>query len=150
MGSAGATALNAAVESSVVSLSWHYLPVILSSSLIMLGWALIINNLGRRRYPVYWWAPGPTFVRDPIEESNAEVVAMEEGEVKREDLEEGALRQERTSESDDETVNGESSEAGAPESNRQSPTIRRPASFQSALGRYPGEYLDYRTSREHR
>jgi hypothetical protein len=20
----------------------------------MLGWALIINNLGRRRYPVYW------------------------------------------------------------------------------------------------
>jgi hypothetical protein len=30
----------------------------------MLGWALIINNLGRRRYPVYWWAAGKTFVAD--------------------------------------------------------------------------------------
>jgi len=28
----------------------------------MLGWALIINNLGRRRYPMYWWAPGQTLV----------------------------------------------------------------------------------------
>ena len=28
----------------------------------MLGWALIINNLGRRRYPTYWWAAGKTFV----------------------------------------------------------------------------------------
>lgn len=28
----------------------------------MLGWALVINNLGRRRYPTYWWAPGQTFV----------------------------------------------------------------------------------------
>jgi hypothetical protein len=29
----------------------------------MLGWALIINNLGRRRYPMYWWAAGKTFVQ---------------------------------------------------------------------------------------
>ena len=28
----------------------------------MLGWALVINNLGRRRYPIYWWAAGKTFV----------------------------------------------------------------------------------------
>ena len=28
----------------------------------MLAWALIINNLGRRRYPIYWWAAGKTFV----------------------------------------------------------------------------------------
>ena len=28
----------------------------------MLGWALIINYLGRRRYPVYWLAAGKTFV----------------------------------------------------------------------------------------
>jgi hypothetical protein len=36
----------------------------------MLAWALLINNLGRRKYPQYWWvsqrcfvvekAPGPT------------------------------------------------------------------------------------------
>lgn len=32
----------------------------------MLGWALLINNLGRRRYPQYWWAPRRTFVRDPL------------------------------------------------------------------------------------
>ncbi|KAL5086761.1 hypothetical protein Trisim1_008836 [Trichoderma cf. simile WF8] len=59
---AGATGLNAAVQSQVVTLSWRYLPVILASSLIMLGWALIINNVGRRRYPVYWWKPGKVFV----------------------------------------------------------------------------------------
>lgn len=62
MTSAGATGLNAAVQSQVVTLSWRYLPVILASSLIMLGWALIINNVGRRRYPVFWWKPGKVFV----------------------------------------------------------------------------------------
>ena len=54
MYSAGATGLNAAVQSQVVTLSWRYLPTVLASSLIMLGWALIINNLGRRRYPLHW------------------------------------------------------------------------------------------------
>lgn len=28
----------------------------------MLGWALIINNLGRRRYPTFWWHPNQVFV----------------------------------------------------------------------------------------
>lgn len=28
----------------------------------MLGWALVINNVGRRRYPVFWWSPGKVFV----------------------------------------------------------------------------------------
>ncbi|THV68131.1 hypothetical protein D6D27_10129, partial [Aureobasidium pullulans] len=54
---AGATGLNAAVESAVVTLSWRYLPVVLASALIMLGWAMIIKNLGRRRYPMHWWTP---------------------------------------------------------------------------------------------
>jgi hypothetical protein len=58
----GATGLNAAVQSNIVTLSWRYLPTVLASSLIMLAWALIINNLGRRRYPIYWWAAGKTFV----------------------------------------------------------------------------------------
>jgi hypothetical protein len=26
---------------------------------------MIINNIGRRKYPQYWWAPGRTFVVDP-------------------------------------------------------------------------------------
>jgi hypothetical protein len=59
---AGATGLNAAVQSNIVSLSWCYLPTVLASSLIMLGWALIVNNLGRRRYPVYWWEPESRWV----------------------------------------------------------------------------------------
>lgn len=58
----GATGLNAAVQSDIITLSWRYLPTVLASSLIMLGWALIINNLGRRRYPIYWWKAGQTFV----------------------------------------------------------------------------------------
>jgi CBS-domain-containing membrane protein len=58
----GATGLNAAVQSNIVTLSWRYIPTVLASSLIMLAWALIINNLGRRRYPIYWWAAGKTFV----------------------------------------------------------------------------------------
>lgn len=92
---AGATGLNAAVESDIVTLSWRYLPVILASSLIMLGWAMIINNLGRRRYPLHWWAPGATFVR----ESNAgidedQLNAIEEARVDQEDRQEGALERE--------------------------------------------------------
>jgi hypothetical protein len=31
----------------------------------MLGWALIINNLGRRRYPVYWLSPTFALVTPP-------------------------------------------------------------------------------------
>ena len=52
--SGGPTALSAAIEQSIVDLGWKYLLIVLVSSLIMMGWALIINNLGRRRYPVYW------------------------------------------------------------------------------------------------
>ncbi|KGO64378.1 Uncharacterized protein PITC_022770 [Penicillium italicum] len=88
---AGATGLNAAVQADVVSLSWRYLPTIIASSLIMLGWALVINNLGRRRYPLHWWAPGPTFVRDPVEEHDESLRQVEEGEIEREETEEGGL-----------------------------------------------------------
>lgn len=88
---AGATGLNAAVQADVVSLSWRYLPTIIASSLIMLGWALIINNVGRRRYPLHWWAPGPTFVWDPVEEHHESLREVEEGEIEREETEEGDL-----------------------------------------------------------
>lgn len=43
-------------------MSWWYLPTVLASSLIMLGWAVIINNVGHRRYPVFWWKAGKVFV----------------------------------------------------------------------------------------
>lgn len=69
---AGATGLNAAVQSDIVTLSWRYLPTVLASSLIMLGWALIINNVGRRRYPVFWWKAGKVFVSTTKEEKKKE------------------------------------------------------------------------------
>ncbi|KAJ5190220.1 uncharacterized protein N7498_009205 [Penicillium cinerascens] len=95
---AGATGLNAAVESAVVTLSWRYLPVIIASSLIMFGWALLINNLGRRRYLLHWWAAGQTFVREPEDVHDEEALEqVEEGEIERELTEEGDL----AAESDD-------------------------------------------------
>ncbi|EHK23106.1 uncharacterized protein TRIVIDRAFT_60083 [Trichoderma virens Gv29-8] len=102
---AGATGLNAAVQSEVVTLSWRYLPVILASSLIMLGWALIINNVGRRRYPVFWWKPGKVFVSATKEQQSMER-AREAREL------ETALRVEEGATLGDEE---EVSEAGRPE-----------------------------------
>lgn len=32
-------------------MGWWYVPMVLQASLIMLGWALVINNVGGRRYP---------------------------------------------------------------------------------------------------
>jgi len=49
----------------------------------MLGWALIVNNLGRRRYPIYWWSPGVTFVSTSVardaEMRKDELLEVEEG-----------------------------------------------------------------------
>ncbi|TIC08702.1 hypothetical protein E3Q15_03853 [Wallemia mellicola] len=54
---AGATALIATTMPSIVSYSWRYLATLLISSTLMLGWALIWNNLSSRRYPIYWITP---------------------------------------------------------------------------------------------
>ncbi|WWC65409.1 uncharacterized protein I303_108027 [Kwoniella dejecticola CBS 10117] len=82
---AGATALSAAVDPQIVSMGWTYIPVVLSSSTLLLGWALVINNLGRRRYPVYWWTPPSTETKPgPETEKNGNrppcmAVEVEEG-----------------------------------------------------------------------
>lgn len=56
----------------------------------MLGWAMIINNLGRRRYPMHWWAPGNGFILEPeTEKGEDEYKAMEEARIRDEDREEG-------------------------------------------------------------
>jgi CBS-domain-containing membrane protein len=87
---AGATALGAAVEAHIVTLSWHYIPVIVVSCVVMLTWALIINNIGRRRYPTHWWAPGVTMVRKPLDELEAARQKREaDAESRRERQEEG-------------------------------------------------------------
>lgn len=140
--------MNAAVERQVVSLSWRYLPVILASSLIMLAWALIINNLGRRRYPLHWWAPGLTFVQDPDEEDNAQLAAMEEAEVKEEveeeDAEEGELRAESDPGMDDEEANNNNNDRGAGWAPRSSFPVANmePGSLESAVDSSPGEFRD--------
>jgi CBS-domain-containing membrane protein len=64
----GATALIAATSYEAAAMSWKYIPVVICSTLVMFGWALIINNLGRRRYPIYWWSPQRTFVIDDAPE----------------------------------------------------------------------------------
>jgi CBS-domain-containing membrane protein len=71
----GATALAAATDVAIVDISWDYLPIVLASALIMVGWAMLINNVGRKRYPVYWWTPGRTFVK----EAKRELRQLEEG-----------------------------------------------------------------------
>lgn len=87
--SAGATGLNAAVEPGIVKLSWRYLPVVIVSALVMLGWALLVNNLGRRRYPLYWWEPESRLVLEETEIGSARLPdekailrAMENGELR--------------------------------------------------------------------
>ncbi|CAL5871928.1 uncharacterized protein PFLUO_LOCUS6183 [Penicillium psychrofluorescens] len=71
---AGATALLPATDEAIYQLSWYFLPVILLSSMLLLGCALLINNL-HRRYPVFWIAPSapakpaPAPVPVPVENS---------------------------------------------------------------------------------
>lgn len=75
----GATGLAAATERDVILLSWRYLPVLVASSAIMLGWAMIVNNLGRRRYPLYWWSSETSWVADVSENSEQRKLELEEG-----------------------------------------------------------------------
>ncbi|KAI9710817.1 MAG: hypothetical protein M1812_007365 [Candelaria pacifica] len=51
---AGATALLAAIDPNVEVLGWFLIPLVLLSSLLMLGSALVINNL-QRQFPLFWW-----------------------------------------------------------------------------------------------
>ncbi|EPQ31383.1 uncharacterized protein PFL1_00718 [Pseudozyma flocculosa PF-1] len=47
----GALAVLVTTVPSIYDLDWYLVPVVVFSTLIVLGWALIINNLGARRYP---------------------------------------------------------------------------------------------------
>ncbi|KAK5355047.1 hypothetical protein LTR11_011843 [Exophiala xenobiotica] len=146
---AGATGLNAAVQTQVVTLSWRYLPTVLASSLIMLGWALIINNVGRRRYPLHWWAPGATFVDD---DEDSQLEKAEEGEVEREEMEEGELERESTAASERMSEDSRKHRGGSRRSSLREMDLERiraelePASLQSALDASPGAYSNRRLS----
>ena len=53
---AGATALLCSSNMALVALGWDLLWMVGLGSCLMVGVALMINNLGRT-WPVYWWTP---------------------------------------------------------------------------------------------
>ncbi|GAA6008868.1 hypothetical protein JCM11491_003812 [Sporobolomyces phaffii] len=53
----GATALLAVTLPSVAGMGWFFIVQIVVDSLIVLGWALVVNNLFGRKYPTNWWWP---------------------------------------------------------------------------------------------
>ncbi|KAM0276832.1 hypothetical protein ACHAQH_006367 [Verticillium albo-atrum] len=53
---AGATALLAVVDDSVLDLGWFLIPVVMLGCALMLVTALLVNNV-QRRFPMYWWTP---------------------------------------------------------------------------------------------
>lgn len=109
---------------------------------------MIINNVGRRRYPLHWWAPGATFVR--VDEDQ-ELEKAEEGEIEHEEMEEGELVREGTT-TPSETLSGDSGQHREGLHGTSSEEMRRkiaqgqPASLQSAVDATPGEYSDRRLS----
>ena len=50
----GATALMAVIDAKVEALGWMLIPLILLGTVIMILWALLINNV-QRRFPLYWF-----------------------------------------------------------------------------------------------
>ncbi|KAN0061319.1 hypothetical protein ACQY0O_006165 [Thecaphora frezii] len=47
----GAVAVLVTTTPAVYALDWYLVPIVIFSSLVVIGWAIIINNLGARRYP---------------------------------------------------------------------------------------------------
>ncbi|KAJ9474106.1 hypothetical protein PHBOTO_004179 [Pseudozyma hubeiensis] len=60
-----AIALLAITDQRTHDLDWWLIPVVIISSLIVIGWALIINNVGGRRYPENWFYMN-AFAEPPI------------------------------------------------------------------------------------
>ena len=58
----GATALIASIQPSVVLLSWRYIYIVAITSLIMIGWALIINVSVNRPFLSAFLANGLSFL----------------------------------------------------------------------------------------
>lgn len=56
---------------------------------------MIINNLGRRRYPMHWWTPQSIFVREPKSEPEEKIFERREAdEISQEHHDEGIFRRE--------------------------------------------------------
>ncbi|KAG0150942.1 hypothetical protein CROQUDRAFT_14189, partial [Cronartium quercuum f. sp. fusiforme G11] len=53
----GATALLGAISPGFVSIGWRFIAFTLVMCSLLLAVALVFGNLGRRRYPLYWFFP---------------------------------------------------------------------------------------------
>lgn len=62
---AGATALLAVVDPNLREIGWFLIPVMLLGCTLMLGVALVVNNI-ERRFPMYWWIPEDLKQTEPI------------------------------------------------------------------------------------
>ncbi|TNY21713.1 HPP family-domain-containing protein [Rhodotorula diobovata] len=60
----GATALIASYIRTT-SQRWTYVLDVFLSVSAMGVWAMVVGNIGRRRYPAYWWTPNPPPAPDP-------------------------------------------------------------------------------------
>ncbi|GAA5893415.1 HPP family protein [Sporobolomyces salmoneus] len=58
----GATALLAVTLPSVAGMGWFFIVQIIVDSCIVLGWAMVVNNMFGRQYPTQWWWPSPQIV----------------------------------------------------------------------------------------
>jgi len=59
---AGATALMAVMDDSILALGWFMLAPVMLGCALMLAMALLVNNV-QRRFPLYWWSPEATGAR---------------------------------------------------------------------------------------
>ncbi|GAA5928018.1 HPP family protein [Sporobolomyces koalae] len=61
----GATALLAVTLPSVAGMGWFFIVQVVVDSCIVLGWAMIVNNMFGRQYPTNWWWPTDHIVIPP-------------------------------------------------------------------------------------
>jgi len=82
----GATALLAAVDPTVNALGWMLIPLVLLATVLMLGTALLVNNI-QRQYPTYWWSPKEVgWWPKEVEEGNSEMVKSQVAEDSMKDI----------------------------------------------------------------
>ncbi|KAH6973969.1 HPP family protein [Ilyonectria destructans] len=74
---AGATALLAVVDRDLLNIGWLLIPLVLLSCALMLGVALVLNNI-ERQFPMYWWTPEDLKQARPVFLRRTSSQAMEE------------------------------------------------------------------------
>lgn len=52
----GASAVLAATSPDITAMGWYFVGLVMLGTALMLGVALVVNNL-QRQFPVYWWTP---------------------------------------------------------------------------------------------